>query len=109
MAGSREPCRRCGGAGEFMVRLGLPGQDPRLVGGHANIEWDEPTGPHQCGVCLGTGWVKEKTSHQPAGAFHAHYTPADTMSMEEIFDAMSLACANGEEPDEQTENARHHV
>jgi DnaJ-class molecular chaperone len=58
--GSTVTCDRCNGNGEYWTRLGKPGQDPREVGGYANIEWEEPTGPHHCSACKGTGQRKQK-------------------------------------------------
>ena len=82
-----------------MVRLGRPGQDTHAK--YIDIEWDEPREPVRCPVCLGTGLRSIRQPRNQYGGMWAHYTPADSLSMEDILNQMGVSDANPEEePDE---------
>jgi len=55
-------CRRCGGKGGLIIRIGEPGQDWRTTK-HADMKWQEPWSV-RCPVCLGEG-VEPKKPRRP--------------------------------------------
>lgn len=96
-AGSRETCGRCSGRGTIVIRLGVPGQDRHLPA--SQIEWQEPSEPLRCPVCLGTGLVKVRVPREPSGAMWVHYGPADTLPLDDILDRMGVEWDDREEPE----------
>ncbi len=84
-----DPCRRCDGRGTLSIRLGKPDPARDLHMRYDGVWCVYPT--VDCGVCLGSGFVKPRVERTYAdGMFAVHSTKAEQLSFDDIFDKMGL-------------------